>query len=42
MNFNKLNKFPFPTPPNEDQIKVAELSLIRLGALERKNEVYFL
>lgn len=41
MNFVNLNNFPFPTPPNEEQIRIAQLSLIRLGALEQKNEVFF-
>jgi len=39
MNFSKLANFPFPTPPEADQIASAEQTLERLGALAKDEEV---
>ena len=38
MGFAKLNNFPFPTPPNPDQISQAENRLMQLGAVTHKNK----
>lgn len=34
MNIDKVVNFPFPTPPGEEQLKMAEKRLCILGALE--------
>lgn len=37
MNIRKISNFPFPTPPEADQVAKAEERLKRLGALSIKN-----
>ena len=37
MNIDKVVNFPFPTPPGEEQLKLAEKRLCMLGALEQPN-----
>ncbi|KAI1729935.1 helicase associated domain (HA2) domain-containing protein [Ditylenchus destructor] len=36
MKFMKLRNFPFPTPPDEERICIAEERLTHLGALEKR------
>lgn len=38
MNIRKIANFPFPTPPEADQIEKADQRLQRIGALELKAE----
>lgn len=35
MNIDKVVNFPFPTPPGEEQLRVAERRLCILGALQQ-------
>ncbi|KAI6172515.1 putative ATP-dependent RNA helicase kurz [Aphelenchoides besseyi] len=37
MNIRKISNFPFPTPPEADQVAKAEERLEKLGALSRKS-----
>lgn len=37
MNIDKVVNFPFPTPPGEEQLKLAEKRLTMLGALQQPN-----